>query len=147
MSLQKSAQYLNELVEILKGKKAYTAEIATRLSYVAGTIDTLMHHPHALEATPKEPSPTFQYTPNQRLIMIRMQPIKLTPLEDKILGYLYSRKDSYCSTAEIEKAIWGVRKGGRTLKVVLSRLRKKLGPDGKNLITNDRRSNYTMNLT
>lgn len=150
MSLKKSAQYLNEVVELLKRGSAYTPEIAGRLSYVAGTIDTLMdtsNTPEAVEATiPLEDSVTFQYTPGQRLVIVRGKPIRLTPLEDKILGYLYSRKNSYCSKEEIEKAVWKEKIGSETLKVRLSKLRQKLGPAGKNLIINDRRGNYTLDL-
>ena len=148
-SLTISAQYLNELVEILKRTGLYTPDVAGRLSYIAGTIDTLINPPSNISKIPIEPPfedlITFRYEPGKRFVTLMGRPIKLTKLEDAILGYLYSRKNSYCSQREIEEAVWGHKVHQRTHTVHLSRLRKKLGDHGK-LIVNDRRGNYALNL-
>ena len=67
-------------------------------------------------------------------VIVFGQAVALTPLEAGVLRLLVHRRDGVVSRSELEQRIWGgVR--SRTVDVHIARLRKKLGPVGRQIQT------------
>ena len=131
MSLQKSAQYLDEVVKDLKDNGLYTPELAEKLSYVSGTIKTLLNPapiPHAPE--------NFEYMPNKRQLIINGKLILLSKLESLAFGYLHSKAKNFCTYEELAQAMHGESKTSsvQSVKQVVTRLRRRMGEEGSRRI-------------
>ena len=62
-------------------------------------------------------------------------PFRLSPLEYKILGYLFRHSPKYMSRSEIVQAVWGDSYNPYIVKVYINTLRKKIGRDRISTLT------------
>ncbi len=62
-------------------------------------------------------------------------PFRLSPLEYKVLGFLFTNSPRYISTTEILEAIWGENYSPDSVKLYIAFLRKKIGRDRISTLT------------
>jgi two-component system, OmpR family, response regulator VicR len=80
---------------------------------------------------------------NQKVILDN-QPIKLTPVEYRLLIFLIKNKGNVVTYKGLMEEIWGTKYMGETqnIRLYIRRLRKKLKDNPPNLILNQRDSGY-----
>ncbi len=81
---------------------------------------------------------------NQR-VMIDNRPVKLTPVEYRLLVLLVKNKDEVVPHKRIVEEIWekSFNGGAENIRIYIRRLRKKLQDNPPNIILNKRGSGYT----
>ncbi|MCB8920458.1 MAG: winged helix-turn-helix domain-containing protein [Ardenticatenaceae bacterium] len=81
--------------------------------------------------SPTPSPPIFQHMPARRRVILNQHEIPLTPLENRLLGYLAAHMDEVCRTEELHREIWGPGKSIAVVEKAINRLRGKLeGGDG-----------------
>jgi DNA-binding response OmpR family regulator len=78
---------------------------------------------------PQMPQSLIDHQPAQRLVLIEGREIRLTSLENRLLGYLLDHANEVCTTGMLLENVWG---GGKKTAVVekgVNRLRAKIEKD------------------
>jgi two-component system, OmpR family, KDP operon response regulator KdpE len=90
-------------------------------------------------SSPAEVLPSFSATDlsidfDKRLVVVKGQPVRLTPKEFDLLRYLVSNQGRALPHRRLLQAVWGPDYGDETeyLRVFINQLRKKIEPDPRN---------------
>lgn len=90
-------------------------------------------------SSPAEMLPSFSATDlsidfDKRLVVVKGQPVRLTPKEFDLLRYLVSNQGRALPHRRLLQAVWGPDYGDETeyLRVFINQLRKKIEPDPRN---------------
>ena len=76
-------------------------------------------------------------------VKVDNRPVALTPVEYHLLALLVRNKGTVVSYARIMEEVWGKKyEDNKNIRIVVRRLRKKLGDAPPNIIVNERHSGY-----